>query len=100
MSERSDLHYVTSPEGEWRCSECQQLCHDDARCDCCDPKVSARELALVTEELRNITDHLADFHEDNPALMLLVVNAYNGGPTAVIEAIRDGWLYDYDVPTM
>lgn len=35
MSERSDLHYVTSPEGEWRCAECQQMCHDDARCDCC-----------------------------------------------------------------
>lgn len=46
--------------------------------------------------LRNLEDHLADFHEDNGPLLLIVVDAFNGGPTAIIEAIREKWLHEYD----
>lgn len=46
--------------------------------------------------LRNLEDHLADFHEDNGPLMLLVEASWNGGPMGVIEAIREKWLHEYD----
>lgn len=48
--------------------------------------------------LRNVEDHLADFHEDNGSLVALVeaVGLRRVHAQEVIEAIREGWLHEYD----
>jgi hypothetical protein len=49
--------------------------------------------------LRNVEDHLADFHEDNGPLVALVSVAMvnpAGDPRVIIEAIRENWLHEYD----